>query len=72
MVGKEENENMWDIGSFLGVQAAGELGRELLSCTIYRTCNGNNQVQGNKFKKELTFLDATPALVLFLLVGKWK
>jgi len=49
------------VGSFPGVLAAGKLGRELLSCTIYRTCNGNNQVQGNKFKKELMFLDASPA-----------
>lgn len=49
------------VGSFPGVQAAGEIGRELLSCTIYRTCNGNNQVQGNKLRKELVSLDATAA-----------
>ena len=52
---------MGNVGSFPGVQAAEELGRKLLSSTIYRTCNGNNQVQGNKFKKELIFLDATAA-----------
>jgi hypothetical protein len=50
-----------NIGSFPGVQVAEELGREQLSCRIYRTYNGNNQAQGNKFKKELTFFDATAA-----------
>jgi hypothetical protein len=50
-----------NVRSFTGVQAAEERGIELNSCTIYRTCNENNQVQGNKFKKELVFLDATAA-----------
>jgi hypothetical protein len=62
-----------NVSSFTGVQVAEELGRELLSREIYRTHDENNQVQGNKFKKELIFLGtAIEFSAFYLWLVKWK
>jgi hypothetical protein len=60
-VGKEENEKMWEmLGLLRGFKQRRNWGENYI-CAIYRKHNGSNQVQGNKFKKELVFLDTATA-----------
>jgi len=55
---------------FSGGSSSGGTGEKTTFCTIYRTCNGNNQVQGNKLKKRTYSLMLPLHLVLFLPVSK--
>jgi hypothetical protein len=59
---RKKMKRMWEIfGLLWGFKQRRNWGENYYSCTIYRMHNGNDHVQGNKFKKELILLDAATA-----------